>query len=448
MDASLLERPDPNRPGGGGLPPANPWVPHHVETVTAHRMAGTRVAMGARPVSRGMLPVADAFDVEYEGRDILYGRGRVAGLGIYLDAAGFERAMIVCGSNVGVNRALMAPIEGSLGDRLVAVFDETTPEKTASTIYDGIDRMHEFDPDVLVGVGGGSSLDVARQMSAFEADGRPLAELRAAARDGRIDPPRPEEPTAVIVIPTTFAGADYSNGGSFAVLTADESPSDIPIVTKGEVWPVAMLYDPDLYETTPSGPLLGSAMNGFHKGIEPLYARSATPISDATALHGLRLLHEGIPRVGRGEPGALDRAVLGMLLVQLHKKASLIHAFAHGFSRRYPIQQGHIHAVLGPQVLRYLFGELDANRALIAHGLGIDTADRSADAIADAIVDEVVRVRDAHDLPRRLRDLDHVDRNDFPAIAEFVTGDHLMPEAPADLDTSASAIEAVLHAAW
>jgi alcohol dehydrogenase class IV len=269
--------------------------------------------------------------------------------------------------------------------------------------------MAESDADVLVGIGGGSSLDVARQASVFAPDDRSLADLREEARDGTIRPPDSDgERPPVVVVPTTFAGADVSSGGSIEILSTAESPTDKPVTARGSAMPIVDFADPVLFETTPTSVLAGSAMNGFDKGIETPYARDANPVSDATAVHGLRLLSVALPRVagegvrdgaggdaGSPDTGAMDRAVVGSLLVQFDRKVSIVHAFA----RRYAVQQGAVHAVVVPHVLRYLFGEVDASCTLLAEGLGIDPAGRSNVELADAIVDGVTELRDGLDVP-------------------------------------------------
>lgn len=396
-----------------------------------------------------MIPVADAYEFDYFGTDIVYGRGSVADLETHLADAGLDRALVVCGRNVGSNETLMSKVTAGLGDSLVGIFDETTPDKLADTIADGIDVMHDVEPDVLVGLGGGSSLDIARQLSSYEADGRPISAYREAAHDGREEPPNPDpsDLTTVAQLPTTFAGADISAGGSIEILPASDSPTGQPIRWNHPVWPELILYDPELFETTPMGALAGSAMNGFDKAVETPYARTANPITDSTAIHGLRLLRDGFVHLGE-DPAAMDRAVNGIILAQYKRKISIVHAFGHGFSQRYPVQQGDAHAIVVPHVLRYLFGKIDAGREKLAAGFDIDPADHTDEELGEAIVAEVEAVRDSFDLPTQLRDLDPVDPDDFPAIAEFILDDHLMPNAPTDLDPTPDEIEAVLHEAW
>jgi alcohol dehydrogenase len=403
-----------------------------------------------------MLPIADAFEHDYQGCEIRYGRGRVAELGEVLAERDFGDALVVCGSNVGANEDLMDPIREGLGDRFAGVFDGTTPDKRVEEAFALLDRRAEVGADCLVAVGGGSSLDVARQATVLDVDGRDLGDLRADAEAGAdalgelapgTDPELP-----VVVIPTTFAGADVSTGGSLEVLDADASPTGQPLTVSGAgAMPAIDLADPALFETTPRSVLAGSAMNGFDKGIETPYAGDASPVSDATAVHGTRLLRDALPRVAGdrpADPSATDRAVVGALLVQLDRKISVIHAFGHGFARRYDVQQGDVHAAVAPRVLAYLFDEVDASRRALANGLGVETEGRDDAAIAEDVVDEVAAVRDSLPVPARLRELDPVEKGDFPAIAEYIADDWSMDRAPADLDATPEAIEGVLREAW
>ena len=403
-----------------------------------------------------MLPIADEFEHVHRDCEVRYGRGRIAGLGGWLGDRGLDDALVVCGSNTGANDALMEPVREGLGDRFAGVFDGTTPDKRVETAYDLLDARAAADADVLVAVGGGASLDIARQATLLAADSRDLETLRddAAAGPDALGDLAPESDPAlpVVVVPTTFAGADLSAGGSLEVFSADESPTGQPISVSGSgAWPVADVADPDLFETTPTAVLAGSAMNGFDKGIETPYARDASPVSDAAAVHGLRLLSDALPRVAGDRPGgeaATDRAVVGSVLVQLDRKMSLIHAFGHGFARRYDVQQGAVHAVVAPHALAYLFDEVDGSRRALAAGLDVPTDGRDDGAVAEDVVDAVADVRDSLDVPSRLRDLPETDEADLPAIAEFVVADPPMKRTPAAFDATVDGVLGVLRAAW
>ena len=395
-----------------------------------------------------MLPISETFEFSYQKTDLVYGRGSIRRLGERLDEYGLERALVVTGSHVGANPNVMESVSAGLGDCLLSTFDKTTPEKLGTTVFEGIEVMERENPDVLIGVGGGSSLDTARQMSVFNADGRSLSDYREAALDGRLDPPDPKDPlTPVVVVPTTFAGADFSSGGSIEILNPDASPTGQPVRTSGSIAPKAVVYDPDLFETTPMGALAGSAMNGFNKGIETPYARNATPITDATAIQGLRLLSDALPRLP-DDPEAMDQAVAGSLLVQFESRTSIVHAFGHAFSQRYDLQQGVAHAIVVPHVLRYLFEHTYVRRELLAEGLAIDSDSMDDERLSEAIIDEVTAVRDSLDLPVGLRALDSVQKEHFSAITNAILNDAGMANAPEELDPTEDEVEEVLHNAW
>lgn len=395
----------------------------------------------------------ELLDFDCFGTDVVFGRGAIRSLESVLQTYGIERVLVVCGSNVGANRALMDPVLEGLGELDVGVFDETTAAKAVQTVYDGLDVLRQHDPDVVLGIGGGSSLDIARFITTLDSDGRTQEELRTeAVNHGEIRPATGDGPvTPVAVIPTTLAGADLSAGGSLVVSPADEQPCgqiQRLRIDDEKAQPITAFFDPAVFETTPESVLVGSAMNGFDKGIESIYAKEAMPISDATAIHGLRILRRALPKLRSGDPTVMDKTVEGLILIQFKRHTNVVHAFGHGFARRYPhqFQQGVVHGIFVPHVLEHLFEQIDARRDVLALGLGVDP-DQTADAVAPAIIDEVVSVRDGLGVPSRLGEIDVVDEDDFPAIAEFIHDDAALDRGPEALNLSLEDINAIIERA-
>lgn len=394
------------------------------------------------------------FDYENVAGRIAFGRGRVAALGDLLaddatDADGDEqRALVVCGSNVGANRDTMGPVESGLGDRLAGVFDGTSPDKDARAVTEGVVAMADHDADALVAVGGGSSIDVARAMRAVAATGHDYDEFRGYVAEHGTIPVPDEDLPPLVAVPTTLAGADLSTGGSVTFYGDDETLSGG--YADPRLMPDALLYDPDLFETTPTGALVGSAMNGFDKGLEALYSRHASPLTDAPAVRGLQLLADALPGVtDPDDETVMERVVAGIVLVQYPRATvdtgllSVVHAFGHGL-RGEGVQQGVAHAVMAPPALELLFESVDGRRDLLAEALGVeDTADT-----ATAVVDAVAEVRDGLGLPSRLRDLEAVDRDALPAVARRVAEDGFMANAPEGFDPDEDALLDTLERAW
>ncbi|GGN95901.1 iron-containing alcohol dehydrogenase family protein [Haloarcula pellucida] len=394
------------------------------------------------------------FRFEYDPAILRYGPNCVDGLAEELAAIDCERALVVTGSTVGETQAVMTPVRDGLGDRLAGVFAETTPAKRLGTAYDALERFREVEADAVVSVGGGSSLDVAKVLAAIAATNRdPEAVGSEFAETGTIRVPDTGLPP-IVAVPTTLAGADLS---MVAGVTA--VPGTCPVedaasggISAPELMPAAVCYDPELLATTPRGVLAASAMNGFDKGVETLYASTATPVTDATAMRGLGLLQDGLLAFGEGneDDAVYQRLAQGIVLVQYGisrpgvTTLSLIHAFGHGLTRTYDVQQGAAHAVIAPHALEYLFDAVDGRQDLLADALGVADADDPA----SAVVESVSEVAATLGLPTRLRDVDGPAREAFPEVAEAVLSDAFMANAPAGLDPSHEDIEHVLDAAW
>jgi len=383
---------------------------------------------------------------------IHYGRRCVADLGEAMVDRGLDSALVVTGRNVGANREAMDPVEAGLGDRLAAVFDETSPEKRIGTAYDGVERMDDLGADTIVAVGAGSSLDVARVVRVLEADFRTLEEIRTEVEGtGTVAvPDDPDALTPLFVIPTTFAGADMSVAAAITYPAGDGGRAETIPVAKSNM-PDELFYDPELFETTPTSTLAGSAINGFDKALETVYSAFANPITDATAVRSLRYLRDSLPRLRRAEdPAVMDRAVMGIVLAQYGVsipeayKINVVHAFGHALRNEFGLQQGVAHAIVVPRVLELIFEQVDGRRATLARGLvETDVEDEAA-----AVVAAVEEIRDGLDLPARLRDVEGPTEEGLRDAAVYAREDPFMDLGPEGFDPSVDDLEGVLRDCW
>ena len=400
------------------------------------------------------------FAFDYDPGELRCGRGCVADLGEALADRGLDDALVVTGSNVGANRDVMAPVEAGLGDRLAGVFDETTPEKYLKTGLAAARRVRQDDIDAVVAVGSGSSLDVAKTVSALTSHDDLDAAAERSIDEGTVSVAPDGDPTPILAVPTTLAGADLSviAGVSLSLDPEGVPEHEIPNGSIGDrrLMPTALFYDLALFETTPKSVLCASAMNGFDKAVECLYSPYSTPVTDGTAMRALSLMQSGFETLPEGEmdEDKLYDAVSGVVLAQYGistpgtYRASIIHAFGHGFSHDYEAHQGTVHAIVAPHVLDYVFSEVDGRRTLLAEAFGVAEAEMDDEELADAVVEAVDGVGDDLGLPSRLREIEGLDPEHFPSIAAEIRDDGLMDAAPDGVDPTAADIEDVLDAAW
>jgi alcohol dehydrogenase class IV len=282
---------------------------------------------------------------------------------------------------------VIEPIRAGLGDRFVATFDETTPKKYLKTAVEAVRLARQEDADVLVAVGGGSSLDVAKTARALAShDESPGSVAHDAIETGNVPVSSSGTPLSLIGAPTTLAGADLSViGGVSLTMDPENTPEhEVPngSVSDRKLMPAALFYDLDLFTTTPKSVLCASAMNGFDKAIEALYSPHATPVTDGTAMRGIRLMQAGFPALSAESMNEqrFYQSISGVILAQYgistpgSYKASVIHAFGHGFSHDYDAHQGTVHAIVAPHVLRYVFERIHGRRDLLAEALDVGDA--------------------------------------------------------------------------
>ena len=397
------------------------------------------------------------FRFPYDPPTVRYARDAVDDLAGELARLECSRALVVAGETTGTSDAVGGRVESGLGDRRVDTFAGTTTDKRIATAHEVATLADDLAADVFVAVGGGSSLDIAKVAATLRETGQSLDEARAALREGRLALPGGADPTPIVAVPTTLAGAEVSVVAG--ITDAPDEPGGM--VVRGGVFdprlmPETVVYDPSLFETTPHRVLCASAMNGFDKGLETVYARNATPVTDATAMRGLSLLRRGLPELGAGteawDDDVLYDCIVGTMLVQYGcsrtdgTTLNIVHAYGHGVARGFAVQQGGAHAIVLPHALEHLFGEVDARRDLLAEAFDV-TADTPGET-AEGIVAAVTEVRDALGLPTRLRDIEDMGREDLPAVAESVAGDGFVRNCPEGYVPDAEAILEVLERAW
>jgi len=363
--------------------------------------------------------------------DVLFGRGRVVELRERIAERGRGRVLLVTGPGTAADHVLMSQVRDGLGDLVVGEFFEASSAKRLETIYAGVDRMQAVGADLLLGVGGGSSLDTARQMSAIAADGRPFEFFRDATANGAsIDFRTTQPPLDVVVCPTTLAGADLTAGGSFETLSAEESPDGIPKrINPRTVGPAIVVFDPALFATTPEALLVGSAVNGLNKGIETVYSPRADAFSDAASIHGTMLMARGLLRLRTDLAHGLDDAVAGLILIQLRRSISVVHAFGHAVARFTSLQQGVGHAIIVPHVLEMMLRTDDIRRTALASAFRTAGA-TTARADDRAILEGIITVRDALGLPASFSEVLDPSTLDLERWARHVVTDPILAESP------------------
>ena len=192
-----------------------------------------------------------AFEYQQAG-EIIFGNGRISEVGSVVSRYG-RRCMIVSGPNGGALRDLY-PIVGDLLEHLGlhwAHFDGVTPNPTVGLVSAGANMARKFEADVILGIGGGSSLDAAKAIAVE-------ATHEGSSWDYLFFKRNPSIKTLPIVAVGTTSGSG-SQATQVAVVTNPES-RDKSALSNDHLIPRAAIVDPQL---TLSVPRAVTAATGF-----------------------------------------------------------------------------------------------------------------------------------------------------------------------------------------
>jgi aldehyde dehydrogenase (NAD+) len=412
-------------------------------TEIKHVHVGTEGDPDAKPGPRLLLKRRRTIAYEYEPTTrIISGPGSVARLTGELVQLDKHRLLVI--TDAGVVRAgLLGNVQAALGDRIAAVFDQV-PQDSGFEVIDAaaaLGRQHQV--DAVLSLGGGSVIDTAKA-TVVALTGN-LTAVQTIGFQQLLGP----QLTHIVVPTTAGTGSEVTN---VAVVRNAALRIKSYIVDRFLVPDLAIL-DPVL---TVGLPPLVTASTGFDAlthAIEAYTSRMANPMSDAQALHAMRLVAEHLETAVKDGSNLVARSAMQSAATLAgwafgSANVGLAHGMSHALGARYGVPHGAANAVVLPHVMRFNAARPEAALRLkevaAALGAGGDGADPVARAGAAA--DRVAALLVATHHPTRLSELG-VPRDDLGPCSEAAFLD------PANLSNarpvlSAGEIEILYQEAW
>jgi alcohol dehydrogenase len=112
---------------------------------------------------------SDCFHHWYGPTHFVIGPGCVDELESSAERTDISRVLLVTSRSVAADPGLLDPVVNGLGDVAVTVFDDVSIKKQLDTVVSAVDIVEELDIDGIVSLGGGSTVDAARAVSAVAA---------------------------------------------------------------------------------------------------------------------------------------------------------------------------------------------------------------------------------------------------------------------------------------
>jgi len=373
--------------------------------------------------------------------DILFGRGALASLA--QTVAAFGRRAVVAADPFIAATPIFATAMADVArlDVDVTVLSAFEPELPVDTVHRIAGEAAAVHPDVVVGFGGGSALDLAKTVALLIAHPGPLSRYYG---ENRV--PGPVLP--LVAVPTT-AGTG-SEVTPVAVVADPERELKVGIADPHLI-PRAAIVDPDLSSTTPAGVTAHAGADALAHALESVTARSRTHVLDEhlpvfigrnrlstmLGLEAARAIGPALPSAVEdgSDRRARDDMAWGSLIAGMAFGSAgthLAHALQYPIGAMTHTPHGLGTGLLAPYVLQACVVAAREPLALIAAGWGLTGADDASSA--QAAVERVAEIMDRSGLPVSLADIGVV-RSDLGRIADLAMGvTRLVDNSPIRVD--------------
>jgi alcohol dehydrogenase len=280
---------------------------------------------------------------------LIFGAGRLAELPGCVQSLGASAVLLVTDPGIvaaGHARRAVGLLEAAgLG---VTVYEGSRPNPTESDVEECRDFAAKVRPDVLVGLGGGSSMDTAKGCNFLLHNGGRMADYRGYGLA-----PAPLLP--FIAVPTT-AGTG-SECQSYALVSRDGSHEKMACGDPKALARVAIL-DPELTVSQPHSVATLTALDALSHAVESAVCTRRNPLSAVFSREAFRLIAAAITPLCEGTATLDDRGrlMLGAALGGAAIENSMLgaaHAAANPLTACFGLAHGHAVAMMLPHVVRF-----------------------------------------------------------------------------------------------
>jgi len=265
------------------------------------------------------------------------------------------------------------------------IYNEASPNPRDYEVMRGVETYNRENCDLILAVGGGSSMDCAKGIGIVANNGGHILDY-----EGVDEVPAPIPP--LVCIPTTSgSSADVSQ---FAIIADVERKVKIAIVSKAVVPDVALI-DPEITTSMSAELTAHTGLDALTHAMEALVSNASSPITDLHAMKALELIFANLLQAIENPEDIVYRT--NMSLGSMHaglafSNASLgaAHAMSHSIGGVYDLPHGLCNAVLLPHVIKFNYSSAAEIYDRISALIGLDLDGLSSDGRRDALVEYIL----------------------------------------------------------
>jgi len=259
-----------------------------------------------------------------------------------------RRALFV----TGLDRSRSGPLLETLrAEGIECVPFNVAGEPTVDLVRSGSDLARREDCDLVIGLGGGSSIDTGKAISAIMTNPGEILDYLEVIGKGR---PLTQRAAPFLAVPTTAGtGAEVTRN---AVLASPEHKFKVSLRSP-LMLPQLAVVDPEFTYDLPAAITAGTGLDALTQLIEPYVSKRANPLTDSLCLEGMGRAARSLSRaynLGHDAAARSDMCLASLMggLALANAGLGVVHGFAAPIGGMFPAPHGAVCAALLPHGMR------------------------------------------------------------------------------------------------
>lgn len=343
---------------------------------------------------------------------IQFGAGKVKETGAEAKKLGAKRVMLVADKGV-ISAGLVSDVEKSLKDEKIdyVIYDNIVPNPRDIHCMEGCEFAKNEKVDLIVAVGGGSSIDTAKAIGTLVTNGK---DVQAWCGLDLLE----KDPLPLIAVPTT---AGTGSEVTFDAVITDTTTHEKLNILDLRIAPEVALVDPELLLGLPSHIMASCGVDAMTHAVEAYTCKVANPHTDAFALYAIELIQKNLrDAVSNPTIESCTGMMLGSNMAGIafgYSDVGAVHCIAEALGGLYDTPHGVANAILLPTVTEFNIPADIEKHANMARYLGVDTKGMSMEEAAYSCVDALEKLSEDVGIAK-MKDVPKIDPKDFRRIAE------------------------------
>ncbi len=343
---------------------------------------------------------------------------------------GFQKVLVVTDKalyEVGVTKKVTDLLEKE--NIPYEVFHDIKPNPTVQNVKDGLKVCRDSKADVIVAVGGGSSIDTAKCISIVmtNPDREDIVSLNGLSNTTHKGMP-------LIALPTTHGTAAEVTINY--VITDENREIKMVCVDEHDI-PILAIVDTQLMASMPKAIAASTGMDALTHAVEGYITLAHNTMSDMFHMKAIQLIYHNLPAaVNEKDQTAIDNMGLGQYIAGMgfsNVGLGIVHSMAHQLGAVYDTPHGLANAILLPTVMKFN-GEVcyERFRDILTQALDVDATLFTKEEVIKTFVEKIKELSEKVGITQTVKDTG-AKEEDLSMLADKAMEDPCKPGNPREV---------------